>query len=44
MSCGCTVMAWALALGIVLIAIASWGVGSPGAVQLLVESLARYLS
>lgn len=44
MSCGCTVMAWALALGIVLIAIAAWGVGSPGAVQLLVESLARYLS
>jgi hypothetical protein len=44
MSCGCTVMAWALALGIVLIAIASWGVGSPGAAQLLVESLARYLS
>ncbi|ESW88237.1 MULTISPECIES: hypothetical protein [unclassified Mesorhizobium] len=43
MSCGCTVIAWALTLGIVLIAIASWGIGSPGALQLLVESLARYL-
>ena len=44
MSCGCTVMAWALALGIVLIAIASSGIDSPGAVQLLVEALDRYPS
>ncbi|MES0131075.1 hypothetical protein [Mesorhizobium sp. M0029] len=43
MSCGCTVIAWALVLGIVLIAIASWGISSPGALLLLVESLARYL-
>ncbi|ESY20991.1 hypothetical protein [Mesorhizobium sp. LNJC391B00] len=43
MSCGCTVIAWALVLGIVLIAIASWGINSPGALLLLVESLARYL-
>ncbi|WFP74365.1 hypothetical protein [Mesorhizobium sp. WSM4906] len=27
LSCGCTAMAWALALGIVLIAIASWATG-----------------
>lgn len=26
-SCGCTVVAWALALGIVLVAIASWTTG-----------------
>lgn len=27
LSCGCTVIAWALALGIVLVAIASWATG-----------------
>ncbi len=27
LSCGCTAVAWALALGIVLVAIASWATG-----------------
>jgi hypothetical protein len=30
MSCGCTVIAWALALGVVVLAIASWTVGLLG--------------
>lgn len=32
-SCGCTAMAWALALGVVLIAIASWATGLLGSVD-----------
>ncbi|WP_246688621.1 MULTISPECIES: DUF6949 family protein [unclassified Mesorhizobium] len=28
LSCGCTAVAWSLALGIVLVAIASWATGS----------------
>jgi hypothetical protein len=30
LSCGCTAIAWALALGVVLIAIASWAIGLLG--------------
>jgi hypothetical protein len=30
LSCGCTAMAWALALGIVVLAIASWSIGLLG--------------
>lgn len=30
LSCGCTALAWALALGVVLIAIASWASGNLG--------------
>lgn len=30
MSCGCTAIAWALALGVVVLAIASWAIGLLG--------------
>ena len=30
MSCGCTAIAWALALGVVMLAIASWAIGLLG--------------
>jgi len=30
LSCGCTAVGWALALGVVLIAVASWAAGLPG--------------
>ena len=34
LSCGCTAVAWALALGVVLIAIASWTTGLLGSADL----------
>jgi hypothetical protein len=33
LSCGCTAIAWALALGIVLIAIASWATENLGSFE-----------
>jgi hypothetical protein len=33
LSCGCTAIAWALALGVVLIAIASWGTANLGSFE-----------
>jgi len=33
LSCGCTAIAWSLALGVVLIAIASWGTANLGSFE-----------